>query len=580
MEQRAEKRNLARDFYEIQKQQWQKSMGVFAALILFYFLAISLIAFAVWLSFGLILARTPLFTGGFWTKFLLASFGGAVLFAILHYYDARKFGASFILRRLSAQEPDRSDRYHLQFVNVVEEMQIASGLPKVEAYVLPTFAINSLALIKADKTPCAVVTEGLLAEFTRDEMEAVVAHELAHIARGDTFYMTLVCSLANFFERIREALEPGDDDQGEFWQRRGNRHQPSSLVYVAVAISTIVMRLLSMLISRERELLADAAAVEFNRNPAALARAIYKAHVKNSFVGDFNETYSPLFIVAPDAHSESDDFLSRLISTHPPLMTRIRNLAQMADLTPQQIIEQVGEIQRERDKARVVLHSFEETRTGAAPQVQETAMAASLAEDKVWLILNPQEQWQGPYSLQDLLFLPNFTPLVLIKNIQENVEARARQFPQIRVALEKLAHKKPVNEAVTNRCPRCRVPFTETFYEGVPVKVCPQCFGKLVDQAAMERILDRREVGFSADLAKKAEAFREKFLLNPIRTQKISTSEQPNVFCPSCGYKMTPRPYNYQYFIPVDKCLSCYKIWFDADELEILQILVEKAKGS
>jgi len=111
------------------------------------------------------------------------------------------------------------------------------------------------------------------------------------------------------------------------------------------------------------------------------------------------------------------------------------------------------------------------------------------------------------------------------------------------------------------------------------VKVCPQCFGKLVDQAAMERILDRREVGFSEELAKKAEAFREKFLLNPIRTQKISTSEQPNMFCPSCGYKMTPRPYNYQYFIPVDKCLSCYKIWFDADELEILQILVEKAKA-
>jgi Zn-finger nucleic acid-binding protein len=42
---------------------------------------------------------------------------------------------------------------------------------------------------------------------------------------------------------------------------------------------------------------------------------------------------------------------------------------------------------------------------------------------------------------------------------------------------------------------------------------------------------------------------------------------------------MTPRPYNYQYFIPVDKCLSCFKVWYDADELEILQVLVEKAKA-
>jgi Zn-finger nucleic acid-binding protein len=57
---------------------------------------------------------------------------------------------------------------------------------------------------------------------------------------------------------------------------------------------------------------------------------------------------------------------------------------------------------------------------------------------------------------------------------------------------------------------------------------------------------------------------------------KISQQKPQNLFCPNCGTRMLPRPYNYQYFIPVDKCLSCYKIWFDADELEILQILIEK----
>ncbi len=579
MAQRPLKRDQVRDFYEIQKQQKRKSLGILAILILFYFFAVGLIAFTVWLSTGLIFARFPLFGGAFWIKFLLASFGAAFLMAVLHYYDALKFGASFILRRLCAHEPDRSDRYHLQFINVVEEMQIASGLPKVKASILPTFAINSLALIESDKTPCVVVTEGLLADFTRDELGAVVAHELAHIARGDTLYMTLVCSLANFFERIREALEPGDTDSGEFAEIRGDTRRPSSLVYVAVAISTLVMRLLSMLISRERELLADAAAVEFSRNPAALARAIYKAHVKNSFVGDFNQTYSPLFIVAPDAHGESEDFLSRLISTHPPLMTRVRNLAQMAGLTPRAVIDQVRDIQKEREKAKTVLHAFEETHQGSALPAPDPSIMSAIARDKVWLIQTPRQQWQGPYSLQDLLFLPNFTPLVLIKNIQEGIEARARQFPQVRAALEKLARKKPVDEAGFNKCPRCRIPLTDTFYEGVSVKICGRCSGKLVNQAAMERILDRREIGFSEDLARKADEFQERFFLNPIKTQKISAREQPNLYCPSCGYKMTPRPYNYQYFIPVDKCLSCYNVWFDADELEVLQILVEKAKS-
>jgi hypothetical protein len=91
----------------------------------------------------------------------------------------------------------------------------------------------------------------------------------------------------------------------------------------------------------------------------------------------------------------------------------------------------------------------------------------------------------------------------------------------------------------------------------------------------MERILARREVTFSEDLLKKAEAFKQKFLLNPIKTKKINDAESERLTCPHCGYKMVPRPYSYQYFVPVDKCLSCYKIWFDADELEILQILIE-----
>ena len=62
---------------------------------------------------------------------------------------------------------------------------------------------------------------------------------------------------------------------------------------------------------------------------------------------------------------------------------------------------------------------------------------------------------------------------------------------------------------------------------------------------------------------------------NPLTTRKVTMAEPATLYCPECGHKMLPRPYNYQYIIPVDKCLSCHKIWFDADELEILQILIE-----
>ncbi|MGB8952264.1 MAG: zinc metalloprotease HtpX [Candidatus Aminicenantales bacterium] len=565
-----------KDFYEIQKEQWEKSLLLLSLLVVFYFAAVGLISFALLASFGLILAKPSFFSQEFLAKFFLANLGLAVVITIFHFIEARKFGASFILKRLGALPPDLSDLYHKQFVNAVEGIRISSGLPRVKTYILPTLAINSLALIESDHTPCVAASEGLLADCTRDELEAVAAHELAHIARGDSFYLTLVCSLANIFERLRETLEPDDEFTDENFVGGQSHASPSPLLHLAATVSAIVMHLLSLLISRQREILADAAAVEFGRNPAALARAIYKAHVKNSFIGDFNQTYSPLFIVPPESRGESDDFFSRMISSHPPLMMRIRMLAAMADIPPEDVVEQVLEMQKNREQAKRILPSSEEIAWKSSEIPADGTEKSFPDGDKVWLTRPPKRAWQGPYSLEELLFLPHFAPFLMVQNIQEGIEAQAREFPQIRAALLRIVQKKPVNAARKNRCPRCAVSLTDGFYEGVPVKFCNRCRGRLVDSRLIERIIARREIGFSRELLKKAEDFKQRFLLNPIKTQKITAGQKLNFFCPNCGYKMMPRPFNYQYFIPVDKCLSCYKIWFDADELEVLQILIEK----
>lgn len=338
------------------------------------------------------------------------------------------------------------------------------------------------------------------------------------------------------------------------------------------------MHLLSTLISRQREILADATAVELCRNPRALARAIYKAHLKNSFVGDFNLTYSPLFIVHPESGGESDGFLASLFNSHPPLMKRIKLLANMVNTRPSKIIEEVWEIRKKREKARTLLSSREELMKGA-PLTETKEDEATEQEGKVWSICGPKGKWQGPFTLDELLFVRFFTPLIRIRNMQEGVEAPAREFPQILKALRNLGRKKPINLAKQNRCPRCNVPLREGYYEGIAIKVCPQCNGKLVESVVMERIIARKEVAFSEYLTKKALEFKEKFMLNPVQIKKISSQKSQKIFCPNCGARMLPRPYNYQYVIPVDKCLSCYKIWFDADELEILQILIEKTKS-
>jgi len=252
-----------------------------------------------------------------------------------------------------------------------------------------------------------------------------------------------------------------------------------------------------------------------------LARALYKAHLKSTFVGDFSLTYSPLFIVAPALSSDEDEgFWSRLFNSHPPLMKRIRLLAQQARMRPAQVIEQVWESQRMREEARGLVRSFEET--PASVSADKPAGPVPVPEQqKVWQIQDASGKWQ-------------------------------------------------------NHCPRCRIPLIDTFYEGVAVQACGRCGGKLVALSHMDRIILRREVAFSDALLAKAKDFRRQFLLNPVKRQRAKEKAAQSPFCPSCGQRMLTRPYNYQYFIPVDKCLACSKIWFDADELELLQILIEK----
>lgn len=574
-----------RDFYEIQERQKARSLILFGFVLLFHFAAIGLITLALFWSFGLFLGRETLGSASFWPRFLVFVGLASSIVAFLHFQDARRNGPRFILHRLQARTPDAADRYHKQLINTVDEIRIAAGLPRVNTYVLPSFAINSLAVIEEDGTPAVAVTEGLLAEGTRDELQAVAAHELAHVARGDASYLTLVCSLANLFEKLREVLEPEREDPRDSRSGRGSGTAfPPVLFYLAVTISALIMHLLSTLVSRERELLADAAAVELCRAPESLARAIYKAHVKNSFVGDFSLSYTPLFIVRPDSRDTSEGLWGRIFSSHPPVMKRIGALAAMARKKPQALIDAVWENEEARERARGVLHAFGELKEMQMDLFAEGQPGGSTAvgpgeHPRVWMLAAAGgENWEGPFTTAELIGRPRFSSLMLVKNTQEKVEAKAREFPQIRIAMSRLARKKHLSPGRENICPRCRIPLAGTFYEGVPLKACRRCGGRLVDMGCIDKIIARREVGFSESLVRKARQFEERVRTNPLKKLKIEAALSNGIACPSCGYRMVARPYSYQDFITVDKCLSCSKIWFDSDELEILQVLIENRR--
>jgi ribosomal protein S27AE len=115
----------------------------------------------------------------------------------------------------------------------------------------------------------------------------------------------------------------------------------------------------------------------------------------------------------------------------------------------------------------------------------------------IWSIRDGKGNWQGPLTLEEVIVLPYFSLRIWMRNLQENVQAPAREFPQLQLALRSLYQKKHINPRRRNKCPRCRVELRDSFYEGVSVKACPECGGKLVDAALTDRIVARREVDFS-----------------------------------------------------------------------------------
>ncbi len=567
----------AGDFYDIQRRQKIRTGALLALLVLFYVVAIGLLGLAVMACAGALTAG-GVFSRAALLRLVLFDVLAAVGIALYQFVDARKFGAAFILRRLQARPPDAADVYHRRFADALDEMRIAAGLRAVRGFVLPAFAVNSMALVEPDGTAAVAVTEGLLADFDRDEVGAVCAHELAHVARGDAVYVTLVCSLANVFEKIREALEPESAD-GEPLRRRHGESGPVPIpLYAAAALSGFVMRLLSALISRGREVAADAAAVEFTRNPEALARALSKARARNSFVGDFSPVYAPLFIVPPGLGSEEDRRVPRVFTTHPPVAERIASLAAMARKSPADIAADVARREGERRKARVVLGPAEEP--GRHPLVADgkepgpAGAPGAPATNDLWSLKTPDGAWTAPMPLVRLIAHPAFTTLAVVRGDREGITAKAREFPQVRAALR--GHREGEDGDGNGRCPRCSVALNESFYEGVPVRTCPRCRGTLIEERMMDRVIARREVAFSEDLRRKAREFRERMALNPLKKIKRSPGGGAGPSCPACGSPMATRPYNYQYFVLVDRCFACGRTWFDGDELEILQALIER----
>ncbi len=233
---------------------------------------------------------------------------------------------------VNAETRDRDER---RLLNVVEEMAIASGTPVPAVYVMPEEAgINAFAAGFNTSDAVVAVTRGTLTRLTRDELQGVIAHEFSHILNGDMRLNILLMGVLHgilLIALVGQTILRGSGRRRRRFRSR-SRGGKGQVVVLVVALALLVIgylgvlfgRLIKSAVSRQREFLADAAAVQFTRNPDGIGGALKK-------IGGLSAGSN---LDAPSAETASHFFfasgLKRLakgaFATHPPLPERIRRI--------------------------------------------------------------------------------------------------------------------------------------------------------------------------------------------------------------------------------------------------------------
>ncbi|MCC5831457.1 MAG: M48 family metallopeptidase [Chlamydiales bacterium] len=293
------------------------------SLYLFVFILLTLMV-AILIEFVLRLLAEEGYTQPMpWVGFLFL--GVTLLIAGFYYLAYKSQGGSFVAESLGGRRvsPSTTDYQELQLLNIVEEMAVASGQPVPPVYVIESKEINAFAAGIKPENAAIAVTRGTLNLLSRDELQGVVAHEFGHIYNADMkISMRLAAMVMGFMLVLFIGVRLLEGSLLFGGRRRNGGSNPVALValvfLLAGALTWFCGAILRSMVSRQREYLADACAVQFTRNPDGIAGALRKI-TKMQQVRDMPRSgmaYAHLYF---DNHS----FWSGLFATHPPIEKRI-----------------------------------------------------------------------------------------------------------------------------------------------------------------------------------------------------------------------------------------------------------------
>jgi heat shock protein HtpX len=248
---------------------------------------------------------------------------------------ANRSGDRLVMASLGATPLAAEDPEHQQLQNIAREVAVASGLPTPRVFVVADPAPNALATGRDPEHASIAVTSGLLEKLDRAQTQGVVAHEMAHIGNRDTRLGVLVAVLIGAIALLADLAWRGRFiAPGERRERGDSRGMDAllPLLLLIAALAPIASRLVAFAISRQREYLADATAVELTRNPLALASALETIGSEPRPTRAGTRGTAHLFFVtpAPSWADAREGAVANLWATHPPIAERVRRLRAMA----------------------------------------------------------------------------------------------------------------------------------------------------------------------------------------------------------------------------------------------------------
>ena len=252
---------------------------------------------------------------------IVFALGFSIISAWASYYNSDKIVLSLNKARPATHEEDQ------KLVNILDSLMASSGLQtKPRLYVVDSPQPNAFATGRNPEHAVICVTTALLDTLNYYELEGVIAHEMAHIKNYDirlsavvTVMVGLVVMLADI---CSHAMLYGGD--------RDNKNSNGFVILIGAVlllISPIFSKLMQMAVSRRREFLADATAVEFTRNPDGLISALQKLDADTHKLETANSSTAHMYISNPfKKNAEGKKEKANLFSTHPPVSARIEAL--------------------------------------------------------------------------------------------------------------------------------------------------------------------------------------------------------------------------------------------------------------